>query len=775
MSIIQTKISSMLCFMARKNNPKVYVLMRVHGMYTDDSMEWKGLVGAVTSVYSQSYKNIVLLVQADMDKPSAKALKKRLLVELAKNKININEESLLWESEPVSSSAYGTKRLRDRFIKKANDNDIAVILDHDDILNGDNVVKKVVKHLKDNGANVCVTGFEVFNADNVANLSIKAGVLHNELLRRFKHRSKIGKFGFKICDLFSYYWFKFLLFLITNIIPLLLFFSERKWLAILSISSFLNKCSCKLDNVSCNLDNKLGVRYSVLPKINREDAIVYLDSLGWTKWYRKSILEKYHKSLVDVCSSIEGGNEESFFRLYKQYEDFVDIYSLLLKDTNVSYYNKKTHKYVKNKSSITSSPVIEDFEKNRVMYLSVLLSLLKKHSSDLKENANKIIGHFIVVKTLQIENILAKYRSDYYDGIISLSDSMKKVLSEIPYENIIRNTHYRWFTSLLHSKFTKIDNNYPILLNIDSYNKSDVKYSLGKAIEYESCIGVVDTNYISYTNVRQDTLEQQMIDMFEDNSESIKEKSKYVRYRDIAVITSILIFAFLMYEIEVKDWLQDWRRFLFSIPPIAITLFTWLWKQIVDIDAKIESEKMECAKYGAALEDLIRHLTANFKVMEKILDEMEKDNTYFPAKIHFQNLSIDPNSIILKQVPVKLTNYKNVNEFNRLAINCRNINNSADYLAALAVDVIKDRDKMMRAIKWEMARYIGYLINFYFFVYRNQFRFPSEDQVKLFSYDGEIRYKIRGLFLSKATDKDKYLDLYIDTYLKDRFESRNIV
>lgn len=142
-----------------------------------------------------------------------------------------------------------------------------------------------------------------------------------------------------------------------------------------------------------------------------------LSSIGWTKSYTRSAMQRYQFDLKTFLEDKRGG-ADSFFSVHRAYEDFIDYYVLLQKDIPVTGIREDTHIYIKHKDSITSTPTVDDFREHRPAMLQALIDLCyaqsRKAESRLYEDYRSRLLRYVASKACQIDSILKKY-SDIYE------------------------------------------------------------------------------------------------------------------------------------------------------------------------------------------------------------------------------------------------------------------------------------------------------------------------------------------------------------------------
>lgn len=223
----------------------------------------------------------------------------------------------------------------------------------------------------------------------------------------------------------------------------------------------------------------------------------------------------------------------------------------------------------------------------------------------------------------------------------------------------------------------------------------------------------------------------------------------------------------------------------------TFAVITYIINRIITKNESNKKDKKDAVIYAAELEDTIRHLEANLMVLDSLLAAMKRGDCPRPAQVHFENLKIPDNSVIFTNKPMKLAKQTYINEFNRVSIKLRNINNSAKFLSDYSVSPVYHTDTMKQCIEWEIVRYVGYLMNFYYFVQDGCFQFPSKEKEKEndktwwideFKENYDLVKHLSKLMVGKPEGRERTPDerknaveTYIKQYEQDRKSERSVL
>lgn len=651
-------------------------------------------------------KNIINRYKNNSDQPNPKVLVHRC------------------NSHGAAQSLYNIRKIVCGINHKGNDNDIAILLDDDDMLASSSVVQEIVDKMDECNAQICLTQFNTIG-DTSLNILNQAGRIHNDLIK--------------------------------------------------AIQNNRNKHSISITQ-KCNI------------KPFGKGALCFADSLGWTKVYRIKVIKQYHEDLEGLfkkewwpmtvlskkdcfkdCKWFKYIQEKTTFKKYRlkqflrkndAFEDFPEIINLCRKDFKTTVLTTPTHKYRKHPNSITATPRQKDFKRKRPAYLRLLMKLYLalKEKGMLHTGSDYTIARYFSIKILTIENILAKFRTNC---------SNKRWL-----RNSHNGTFVQWLIDSLKKEKTLFD--FKKLLK-QSLLKNQIKLSVNDAPEdiikrvcnNEVKRGIVDISHC-----------------FCDNSTHFKTrriKNIKWRIRSFIVIIAMSICGAGCLWYYVTTHLDNGIPALSAIVAGVVAICSWAATNIYRINTERTQEDKITDMFGKAVDDLIRHIVAGYMVLHRIQQDLHRSTPIKkPAKVHFSNLKVSQQSLLMSD---EFDNNIIVQEFKnlpRLRVNIRNINNSAEYMERYLDDSAYNSTHMYQIIDWEMNRYMGYFVNFMFFKENNMFRFPDETEREIFlrthqlyNHFVEIAYKEHPNYpklISELKLKERY-----EAYREDRGVNRKVL
>ena len=697
-------------------------------------------------------------------------------------------------------SAYSTYLVRELFLSKAKDCDVAISLDQDDRLM-DGAVLNIVKKMPQGG--IVVSPFRIEDKEHL-DITDDGGRLHNHIARRMSCKCLSlriikGKCPFKDLTLEKMYFPHGC--------------SEMRGL----YQSF------KKNFLPCGKDNgifwkRLGIKISNILIGKRN--IAELSSIGWSKSYTKTALYQYHQDLklffyLRACeNNKESENSETslfqFLSDHRAYEDFIDFYMLLFEGIPISGIKQASHTYIKNPKSITSTPTVEDFRDHRTANLIALIDLCyakKKELLRLPENREeydinwKVPGvyqklcdnfeikllHYIASKTYQIEEILAKYKDDFEEK------------GESKYADFSADTHKGFFINKLtrlalgenrgskqdkelfrfeSSRSATSKTNFEKLFSKENFNKIpqygklqenvSSKYVLIQASAQE---GELRKKYLK-TSPKEDKVEKLTSGNVTPHTKQKKGLSLFLN--SFVIILGLFIASTL--GAFGNKWKLDNNEPKAAIIALGGVILTILVNEFFKIKALCQEESSTAKLYYSEFYDLIRHIEANLKVMVQIRKEIlerPKDLASFPSvqDIHFDNLRWPENSILFSDEMAKLISRDRVDDFARLKVNIRNINNSAKWLEEQA----HFETDLLKPLEWEITRYFGYLANLYF-LRDNNYRFPESDEIDKYLQEKSVLNRLTTLFISYgSSERLSMVNEFINKYFDDRRMKRSVL
>lgn len=741
-----------------------YVLTRVYNDYSSGSKFKDRFQKAAESVNKnvRNYKrgNVIWMLYDDSpDKRDYKNHKEELLDICLSYGFSKEEGNLIYShSNKPGNSSYASYCIREKFLKHTEEDDtaLAVLLDQDDILEPD-AIKNIALKMTDNG--VVLLPFTIID-DGGKDITFNSGKVHNELTK------KISK-----CPI------------VNKSAPVI---KQHHW--------------------------------------NNLKEIFYASSLSWSKSYSRYALEQYHNSLTDFLKKERIGVQE-YYEKHPAYEDFVDFYVLLRSDITVSATSYRTHKYYKHNEAITCNPDIDAFRLHRTANLLTLIDLCYLKSEQLRLDFKYYLLRYITIKVVDIERILEKYRTDYKNG-------------DDNYYAFADSTHECYFISKLYrlsqggNRKTRQDDelfekaepvrtdktkenfndlfSYDNMNNIETYNSElknvssrcviqkafleESKFRREKAL-YEKCYTCVSTELLYVKRVIKKKLKEWKEKWIWKNKEGDVEnttnydnkltpnqrRSLSLSIWLIFCIFFIILFCIWGFEIHLENkptclsfnTNRCPEQVAVALLALLVAIMTYLLNERSKASVYAKEEVSKKKLYFSEFEDLIRHLTANLKVMIEIRKKLKKNK--IPASIHFINLSWPKSSCLLSDDISSILDKKKVDDFARLKVNLRNIQNSSRWLASYVREP-HSKEEIAEAIDWEITRHIGYLVNFKYMKDYN-FQFPTQNDIEFYIGEKHIKQSLTSLFMSYhgEWERMKKVEEYLNSYFNDRMEKRSVL
>ena len=773
--------------------PDVYVLMRI---YCPDLEKSEAFVDQLTEALSTVVKNkadydghVYFLFNDDTVRGDSVEMYSKYR-SLLLDKINAffkedwRETEKETDDEPgKKGSSYSTYLVRELFLELAqNDDDIAISLDQDDRLKP-GAISNIARSMYRGG--IVVSPYQMKDPEQL-DITDDGGLIHNRLSRMLSCkmnsrriiRGKVQIPEKKYDKLFRPHGK-----------------NERKeqWAIVKKNASLLlERCKCRGWNVYAG-----------------SHCISELSSLGWTKSYTKPPLEQFHRELKIMLES-RGGVKE-YFKGHRSYEDFIDFYMLLFKDIPVIGIKEKSHVYMKNPSSITSSPKVEDFRDQRTSSLITLIDLcyakqrheeLKKIEletddfvfADLCENAKFKLQRFVASKVSQIEKIIDQYNTDYYkNGKDAFADFAAKTHRGYFISKLARlalgekREGLKQDEDLFEDTTSRSDDsakNFKDLFSEDTFNSNPY---------YHERVNASSPRYVLRRAVSIEKEKRKQRNKKEENptkgdllTGSVTPNQR--RLKKLVIIRWICVFFLLAglaglvlaspkvasaLELEGNKYLSvidEFQQLLAAFLALFGVIITILSNEIGKVRLLAEDEAATVKLYYSEFHDFIRHLEANVKVMIQIRKEIQ-DGCYRVQDIHFENLKWPASSSLFSDGMAKLIARDRVDDFARLKVNLRNINNSSHWLQELA----HNGGELKEALEWEIARHFGYLVNMYY-LDSHEFCFPSPDDIDRYIHENAIKNRITSLFMDyDAPERYKQVDYFIDKYNDDRRMKRSVL
>lgn len=551
-----------------------------------------------------------------------------------------------------------------------------------------------------------------------------------------------------------------------------------------------------------------GVKPAMPGRLAAAIGIWNASSLGWSKAYSRSALHTYQSSLQRFLDDCRGG-VEAYYACHDAYEDFVDFYMLLRTDVTIAATTRETHKYYKHGNAITCNPSLDAFRLHRAANLLLLIDLCYAERSMLYSNFEKLLLRYVAVKVVDVERIMAEYRWDYEKG----NDN---------YELFEENTADGWFLDNLYRLANGSGKDSELLAAAAPVRTDATARNFNNLFSLPVCAGVYDLNIVddnsrlvlhsvccaqgnlkpdkdrpegsetsahsSWHNLR--TLwarlrgQSSEIPPCANSTKIIDDKCTPNQKRWWWILAILIVLVVLIVILCVAWWGQihdiisreglintiiqhSGLLTLLSLPGAILSFFLNEWSK-----ASILAQKEVAKKklYYSEFEDLIRHLEANLKVMIEVRKQLKPGIE--PANIHFINLAWPKTSCLFSDDISGIIDEEYVNEFARIKVNLRNVQNSSQWLSVFVKEKHTTAEKR-QAIDWEIARHIGYLVNFHFMT-AHGFRFPTRDELDAYVKEKQLKRYLASMFMSYCSSRvmvDKYLGMYYD----DRRVRRNVV
>lgn len=457
--------------------------------------------------------------------------------------------------------------------------------------------------------------------------------------------------------------------------------------------------------------------------------LCYLSTIGWTKAFSRGAIKTMTS---DFEAFFVSGSVEEYFLRYKAYEDFLDFYMLINKNIKLLFNKNVTHRYYKHGDSITSTPKLEAFSNDRSVMLQTLSKICCKQRKELVSHWDRSLVEFLKKKITEIEDILNKYRTQTDKGDVS--------------KNIFKSETYDgWFAE-----------------SICSNNEFTDKY-INRAVEKWA------------ESSRNKTQSDENV------PSSKKCKSLTIIQYAILIVGFIAAVAAIIMTIRFgrcdghicSKILKRCTDIVISFATILTAFYTVLKQLRGTLEIEINKEYAKKKLYFNEFDELLRHLIANLRVMVEVRRNLTESKT--PNYIHFENLKWVNTSALFSEENIVLLKNENIDDFLRVKINIRNMNNSAQWLKENFQSKMLPNKELLDMLDWEITRMLAYYINF-LYMKEHDFSFPNMRQVMDFSSRFVVNKILRSIFL-KESEKEKIrkVTYYLNRYYTDREIQRSIV
>lgn len=564
----------------------------------------------------------------------------------------------------------------------------------------------------------------------------------------------------------------------------------------------------------------------------KRDAAFFsvFSSIGWTKSYSRSALTKFVNDLAYFLE--RRGGAQKYFCEHQYYEDFIDFYALMFSDTPITGVSDTTHIYHKNAASITSQPNIEAFRNHRTAHLITLIDLCYAHGQEsfhdinekenrrthdfsaLREDYKTGLLRFVTGKVVTIENIINQYIDGYYkEGCSAYMDFATQAhngyfISKLSRLALGENRSTKQDEELFKYKSSRTiesGTNFSDLFSAATINVtpgyktipkySTPRYALRKAVDFEN--GLKCRNALKECWKVLKSLKCRKVLKEEDQTTRFVKKITPPHGKPLIVTIIIIVViiggvVFGAYRLSAssappkepaedlteqlsntspKESAEDSQKLLLTaLISIASIILTYLFSRLSQITVIRENELSLMRLYYSEFQDLIRHIEANVKIIAQVRKDISAKK-HIVQSIHFENLKWPESSCLLSDEVSKIITKTLVDDYTRLKVNIRNINNSAEWLKTTS----ESKGITAEQLDWEITRYIGYLINFYY-MRDHDFEFPNPKEMDLYIHEKSLVFKLTKLFMDyDASDREKQVRNYINRYLDDRRMKRSVL
>lgn len=770
---------AMLFNKSNRTWPTVYVLMRTYApsvTSTEFFEKWKVTLASVYSNkkdYEKKGGRVVLVINDDTPRCAwgpYRAYQFTLIRTLVEAGF-ASTDYILRESNGMGS-AYGTHQVRQAFLNASdNDDDIAVTLDQDDLLKP-KALRHIAERMKAPG--IVISPFDLKDRDNL-DIMDDGGRRHNVMARRWRCiRSRILKWNQQFIPRNKY----------AKIV-----FPNSIYL----IGDFFR-------SISHNIGKFFDQEWQFLCHLFTWRHNVYtFSSIGWTKAYSRKVLEQYYSDLSDFMdkergkpSCKAGAGATRFFSEHRAYEDFIDFYSLLYSNVNIRGSLFKSHTYIKNKASITSTPTVGDFCNHRTASLIALIDLCYANENacfsdgknrKLRKDFEYKLLRFVSSKVYQVDHIISDYRKKYssegddnfaefsaltHDGYF-ISKLSRLALGE----NRGTNQDAQLFQYKTGRGY-KSRENFERLFSNDHINavpeygiktsSASPRFALRKCVIEERRLAGIE-------KPAKDESDTEISKLYGTN---LPPNQKRLRSLRCVILFWFIVLAggAAMIYCRFDDDIQNYQQLLVGIISIWLAVLTYLLTERGKVKALAGEESSLQKLYYSEFIDFIRHLEANLKVMIQIRKQLKESESPFKVEeIHFANLKWPDSSCLFSDEMAKIISRERVDEFSRLKVNLRNINNSANWLQNVRNP---DRD-LVPKLEWEIARHFGYLLNMYY-LRDNNFSFPTQNELDLFINENALKHKLSDLFMDyPSEERVEQVVFFFNMYYDDRRMRRAVL
>ena len=242
-------------------------------------------------------------------------------------------------------------------------------------------------------------------------------------------------------------------------------------------------------------------------------------------------------------------------------------------------------------------------------------------------------------------------------------------------------------------------------------------------------------------------------------------------------VTTITEKGLSLKSLEDINFNNDSYKIISTIITVSSIFFSFMLESRKNFKAKADEEISLKKLYFSEFNDLIRHLEANLRVVVQIRMEMEENvKLEKPMEIHFENLKWPEDSILFQEKIATIIDHSNIENFSRLRLNIRNMNNSAVWLKEYCKNKDYTKENMIKMLDWEIWRIIKYYTIFSY-MSENRFNYPNQKQVLLYYSRNKVNNKLNKLFEnhSKVKKVKEIINEHIKLFLNDKMREKNII
>lgn len=617
-------------------------------------------------------------------------------------------------------SLYNIRRILIEKIGKidVNDNDIAILLDDDDMLVNSSVVQDIVDSMDKKNASICLTQFESIGESSL-NIVNQAGRIHNNLIKELNEQG-------------------------GNVTPCS------------STESFGESALCFADSLGWTK----VYRINVIKKYHEDLLSLFKSERKLKRFLRKNNAFEDFPEIINLCrKDVKTTVLAAPTHKYRKHQN-----SITATPCEKDFKHKRTA-YLTLLMKLYNKLTGQNEGKN-------------KDKNILLKDSDKTIARYFTIKILTIENILAKFRTN---GINQKPDNCG-LLGWLfkPVIDIWNYTKNKWLRESRQGSFVEwliesLNRERVLSPFLDLLNNNTTPSELPKEVVKRVCKKEAEQGIVDMCHCFGDKSTRFQTERIN----SIILRTIFNIFIIVITLTIGFIICFCIFcNADEKGGFLDFG----AVAAIATAICGWATTNIHRIKTERVQEDTITDMFGNAVDDLIRHIVAGYMVLYKIQQDMLPLGTHTkkPAKVHFSNLKVSQQSLLMSDEfdnNLVVQEFKNLP---RLRVNIRNINNSAEYMERYLDDSAYDPTHMYNIIEWEMNRYMGYFVNFMFFKENNMFRFPDETEREIFLKTHQLYNHFAKIACSNHPDYPKLirnlkLEERYKAYKEDRGDNRKVL